>query len=49
MTLTNFRAGLFENFFYIRFISRAGIATGYGLDDRIMGFRFPAGAANVYQ
>jgi hypothetical protein len=26
--------------------SSVGIATGYGLDDRIIGVRFPAGAGN---
>jgi hypothetical protein len=26
--------------------SSVGISTGYGLDDRMIGFRFPAGAVN---
>jgi hypothetical protein len=26
----------------------AGIATGYGLDDRMVGVRFPAGAGNFF-
>jgi hypothetical protein len=28
--------------------SSVGIVTGYGLDDRDSGFRFPAGAANFF-
>jgi hypothetical protein len=28
-------------------VSSVGIATGYGLEDRVIGIRFPAGAGNI--
>jgi hypothetical protein len=31
---------------YVTWDSSVGIATGYGLEDRMIGVRFPAGAAN---